>query len=389
MLGEGKVNKIVVAIYVDPDYFPPTINAILNMARDCREVVVITRNHSKYDFPYPGNVRLVKLGDLATVRESEKFSTLKKIVLFLQFTCRCWWEVAKGGTSLLVMYDSFPLFSFYLFRNFLFRKPLIWYHNHDMPTMHRLKKFSIGWFAAKYERAAMKRTDVFSLPSVDRLAYYPFWDKSGSYFTIPNYPSVNVYLPPAGKDIPRDEVRLIFQGFIGKGHALESIIRLLAEKIEGRSLRLVLKGSVSGEYKETLTGLAETAGVAERLTWVGIGPYAELRHLTASCDIGIGIHMNTDEVSKTLGTASNKIYEYAACALPVLLYDNEQFRKYLSGYQWTYFTDGTVDDLRIVLGKIIREQAMAGPLARNDFELGLNFEHGFQPAWQKIKARLT
>ena len=94
--------------------------------------------------------------------------------------------------------------------------------------------------------------------------------------------------------------------------------------------------------------------------------------------------MGSDNVRKTLGTASNKIYEYAASGLPVILFDNEQFRKYLSGYSWTYFTDGTADSLEACIKEIMNNYDSATISSRNDFEKSLNFENQFG----EIKKRL-
>lgn len=385
---DRKLKRIVVSIYIDPDYYPPTINAINNMAVDCEELVVITRNNSKSDFPFPSNVRLVKLGRYATVRETEKFSFGKKVLDFVKYTWQFGKYCVSSRTELIVMYDPIPLFSYHIIRPFLSSKKTAWYHNHDMPTLHRIRRFSIGWFAATYEKKTMRKIKFFSLPSEDRLQFYPALDAGISYQTIPNYPSLKVYHKPDAKKA--DEViRIIYQGFIGRGHALEELILLLKERIAGKECHLVLKGSVHEEYRDKLQALAEKNAVSDKLIWVGIGPYSELPKLTASCHIGIGIHMNTDDVSKTLGTASNKIYEYAASGLPVLLYDNEQFRKYLSGYQWTYFTDGTLPDIRVKLEKMISERATTSLKARHDFEQDLNFEKAFSQAWNEIRKKMV
>lgn len=388
-MSKRKLKRIVAAIYIDPDYYPPTINAINNMAEDCEELVVVTRNHSKDDFPFPSNVRLVKLGAYASVRETENFSFVRKALDFIKYAWCFWKYSVSSRTELLVMYDPIPLFVYHLIRPFLFSGKTAWYHNHDMPNLPRLRKYSIGWFAATYEAKAMRHIDFFSLPSADRLQYYPEWDRSSDYFTIPNYPSLKVYGKPDTKPSDADCIRIIYQGFIGLGHGLEDIIKLMKAGIGGRHCRLILKGSVNEEYKQKLQSLANENAVADKIEWVGIGPYAGLPKLTASCHIGIGIHMNTDDVSKTLGTASNKIYEYAASGLPVLLYDNEQFRKYLSGFSWTYFTSGDEDDIRQKLEDMIIQRQGTSTEARKDFESSLNFEKAFTPIWNEVKKKVV
>lgn len=383
-MNRNLLNRVVVAIYIDPDFYPPTINGILNMAPDTKELIVVTRNNSKDDFPFPGNVKLLKKGPLMTVRASEQMSTWKKIRSFFSFVYTLLSVSRNGRADIIVLYDPFPLLAWYLVRPLISAKTLVWYHNHDMPSIQHMRKYSIGWFAGTRERKAMDQIDVFTLPSADRLQFYPLLKQSILYATIPNYPSLKHYTGYSPKDLSGD-IRVIYQGFIGPGHGIEELVQLLPESISGKRLHLVLKGSVTETYKRKVVELAEKLSVTDRVTWVGISAYAAIRDLTDSCHIGIGIHMNTDQVSKTLGTASNKIYEYAACGLPVILYDTNQFKRYLDKYNWTFFTDGTVAGIRSCLDDIIPKLPELAPQARLDFEHGLNFETAFTDVWNDIK----
>ena len=375
------MKRIVVSIYIDPDFYPPTINAILNLAGICNELVVITRNNSKDDYPFPANVKLVKKGKYLSVRESERTSFLDKITSFIKFTAALYKYVTGKNTELVILYDPVPLFSFLMIRKFgVAKNKKIWYHNHDMPNIALTRKYSIGWWAAKHEHAAMNGIDFFSLPSDDRLVYYPNWKSINNYFCIPNYPSLKVYNKQTAALNNSEEIRIIFQGSIGEGHSLEELIDLLQQTISGKKIKLILKGSVKEEYKQKLNKLAEKYNVTDQLTWVGLGPYSELQKLTSSCHIGIGIHKGIDEVSKTLGTASNKIYEYAASGLPVILYDIEQFKKYLGKYPWAFFCDGTKETLKGTIENILSRYDELTMAAKKSFEEELNFETHFKKA---------
>ena len=378
-----KFNRIVVGIYYDPDYYPPTINAILNLSLRCRELVVITRNHAPENFPYPENVKLIKLGNQMTVIETEKQSIFSKFSSFISFTICLLKNSINKHNDLLVLYDGIPLLSFNVFKKLLKKNLTIWYHNHDMPKAHAVRKYSIGWFSGNYEHKAMDYIDLFSLPSDDRLAYYPNWNRLNDYFLLPNYPSIKVYKKRDRKEMPKEEIRIIFQGTIGEGHALEEIISMLNETICGKKLRLILKGSVREGYKNKLNELATLHQVTERLEWIGLGPYFQLPQLTKTCHIGIAIHTGTDMVRKTLGTASNKIYEYAASGVPVILLDDEQFRKYLDNYSWTFFSDGSVPSLRSCIEKMITNFDQLSIDARESFESSLNYEKHFDSVMNK------
>lgn len=381
------MSRVVVAIYIDPDFYPPTINAILNLANEFSEVVVVTRNNSKTDFPFPTNVKLCKTGKFKPVAETEIQNLFYKIFSFIKFTFRLLQKTIGNKTSLLILFDPMPLLAFSLISRFLSGRLITWYHNHDMPDVSLTKKFTLGWFAAKREHSIMTRINYFSLPSQDRIQFYPEWQNHEHYFYIPNYPSEFVYGKIKYKKVHSNEIKLIFQGAIGHGHALEEFISLLPEKIKGFSLRLVLKGPVRPRYKEKLMQLAQKYGVEDQLLWIGVGPYSELPSITSSCNIGIAIHMGKDNVSRTLGTASNKIYEYAAVGLPVILSDDNQFTGYLMKYKWAFFTDGSVDGIRETLSMIIPVINEYADLAITDFGRELNFEKAYIPALRIVKAK--
>lgn len=381
-------NKVVVSIYIDPDFYPPTINAIVNLSQAFEEVVVISRNNATRDFPYPTNVRLIKIGASCTVRQMEKQSLAKKIFYFMKFLFSFLKYSRQSGTRLILIYDHFALFAFYLCRIFAMDKK-VWYHNHDMANKELISRFSIGGLAARNEANAMSSIHFFSLPSKERLIYFAGLPKDIPVFIIPNYPSLKVYHNFKKKTFSDGKIKIIYQGFIGSGHSLEELIRLLSEKINGLELQLILKGSVTDSYRLSLETLARENGVEQQITWTPIGPYSELPVITSQADIGIGINKNTDIVSLAQGTASNKIYEYAASGLPVILYKSSQFEKYLASYNWAFFSDGSVESLRETMVQIINNLQNLSVSARSDFENRLNFEHVFQPVLKEVIASLS
>jgi hypothetical protein len=383
-----KFKRAVVAIYVDPDFYPPTINAILNLSECFDEVIVVSRNNAAKDFPYPANVSLKKVGSNCTVRQMEKQSLWKKGFYFFKFCLSFLKYAGKKDTELILIYDSIALYAYYLTKN-LIGKKTIWYHNHDMQDRNLISSYSIGGLAAKFQKRAMRNIRYFSLPAKERLVYFPGLKESISTFIIPNYPSLKVYKKDNSK--PKDDcktIRIIYQGFIGAGHSLEELITLLPEKINGYNLELILKGSVTDAYRNSIRKTSTKLGVDDKVHWLAIGPYSELPELTCQADIGIGINKNTDIVSMAQGTASNKIYEYAASGLPVILYNSEQFVHYLASYEWTYFSNGSATSLRAVIGQITARLKEISMVARRDFESHLNFEQVFQPVLKKVLSSL-
>ena len=302
------MKRVLISIYVDPEFYPPTKNAILELANQVDEVYVLTRNlFFAEPNAYPKNVGFARIGSYMTVQESEKINYPRKLWLFVSYWFQYNFLLITKKIDTVICYDAIPLLVFYL--GIKPKSKTFWYHNHDMPDAKLTRRYSIGWFSAIYEHQAMRKVKYFSLPSKDRLVYYPNWTRMEDFFYIPNYPRLTQF---QNIELNKrfDDFTVIFQGAIGEGHGLEDLISVLPQL---RDVNLVLKGPVREGYKSKLIYLAHDMKVADRLRFVGITPYNELIELTSKCHLGIAIHQGKDEVSKTLGTASNKIYEYLAC----------------------------------------------------------------------------
>jgi len=370
--------NLVIAIYSHPEYYPPTLNAIENLAPIYDMIYIVHRNVIGFDWKYPVNVQLVAPAVLMSPREVEKASLPKKIAWFLHFTWLFFSTARNKKADAILMCDAMPLLSFRLFYLFIKLPRILWYHNHDVTDLRYIKKQSLSWWAWKSEKWIFPRLDLFTLPAVERKQCFDMKALKGVFMFIPNYPSVKIYEAWQFVKKSRDPVCLLYQGSIGPKHGLEEIIPLLNSNPGGVELLLVLKGFISSEYLFQLQELAQNHGVENKLIYKGPGGYRGVIENAAGCHIGIGIHKNDDMMNKTLGTASNKIYEYAALGLPVLLYDNTHFRQHLGNYEWTFFTDCSAASLQCCLETIINKYGLLSEEARADFNGELNFEHYFK-----------
>ena len=373
--------KILVTTYHHPDYYPPTLNAIAALSNSFEEVIVITRNVSQAEFDFSENVVFKKSGAYADLRDTEKAPVQKKAFSFFQYVSLLLKNIRSYKPGILLMYDSISLFAYWLIRNLIPHNHIVWYHNHDTADINRVRKYSIAWWSVKYENTILqKHVDIFSLPSLERKRFFELDKFKGDFFFIPNFPSLSFfakfYAPkPAG-----DIVKLIFQGSVGEGHGLENIARLLSTKIEGREIQLVIKGWIRDEhFKDKIISIATAMGRRDRLHFIPFGPYKELPLVTRECHIGIGIHSLDTDLHTTLAKASNKLYEYAALGLPIIVYDSPHYREHLGKYDWVFFSDDDTEPLEKCISAIIADYDALSCSAHASFLKEFNFESKFQP----------
>lgn len=374
--------SLVIAVYSPSEYYPPTLNAIEFLSEEYDRIYIVNRNYTSFDWIYPSNVEITATGRRLPVKEAEQAGIISKIFFFLQFTYSLFRTIRKAKANTLLICDYMPILSLYLLTPFIRCPRVLWYHNHDVGDKKYLRKWSISWFAWKSEWWIFPRLTLFSLPSIERRIYFPMHKLKGKFFFLPNFPSRKVYntmFSQYGRKDLYGDIKILYQGSIGPLHGLEEIIPLLNEKIGGKNLLLVLKGFISKDYLTELQQLGGKHQVLDRLVYLPPTGYREVIRNSFSCHIGIGIHKKNDIMNNTLGTASNKIYEYAASGLPVLIYDNAHFRATLEGRRWVFFTDTSKTSLLRCLQEIISNYHALSEDARKDFADHLCFENYFKP----------
>jgi hypothetical protein len=369
--------NIVVAIYSHAELYPPTLNAIAELAKMFDQVVLVHRNHLVGDWNYPGNVIVVSHGGLMTARQQESASLSMKCWLFISFCLKLYVQILRFRPNTILLYDTIALFSFHLIRRLGSISSKVWYHNHDVSEMSLVRKFSISWFAVKAEQKSFKYLDLFSVPAKERLTYFQLNEFKGKYFFLPNYPSVAFYLTFYQTNKITDTVKLIYQGHASELHGLEEIIELLPSRILDKSINLIIKGPCTQDYKMVLEQKARKYGVLDKITFFGISPYSEVPRIAATCHIGIGIHAKSDTMNTTLGTASNKLYEYAALGLPILYFDSAHFNLHLADYEWAFPVKLDSNSIANAIEAIIKDYDSLSEKAHANFRKCLNYEFEF------------
>jgi hypothetical protein len=371
------MNKILVSLYTPIDAFPPTINLINEFFSKQYEVygVEIAEKSFKHSS--------VKLNELKTLNSPKHIPRLiSNYVLFFRFLLSIFKLSKKNKIKNHVVFDSYSLLTFFILKSFrlINKKSKVWYHNHDVGYSNDFPVFSLGWLVYKLEPFINRHTDFFTLPSKERGSKFL---TRNCDFILPNYPAIKIY-KPYQSNLKGKVFSLIFQGRISPGHGFESIIKLLTSKVNGFSIELVFKGIVSDAYKDELLSGIESE-VLKKISFIGYTDYEQLPKITSNSHIGIAIHRPNSFMHATLGTASNKIYEYIACGLPILYYDNEHFNYYLEKYSWAFPVSDNPDSILIALNKIMCDYDKFSIKAKDSFMNELNYESYFDQAFQMFK----
>jgi glycosyltransferase involved in cell wall biosynthesis len=288
----------------------------------------------------------------------------------------------KSNSNEFVVFDAYTLMAFVLLKRIGILKPnsKLWYHNHDVALSSNFKIGSLGWIVHKLENKNLRYVDFFSLPAKERSIYF---SSRTVDFILPNYPSIFMYEKFKPEMIKKD-VNVIFQGRISPGHGLEAVIDIINQDIIDIRVSLTLKGIISRDYKNYLLSKISDEKL-HRVKFVGYTDYEDLPKITSSCQIGLAIFQPKSFMHATLGSSSNKIYEYIACGLPIIYLGTEHFKEYLSNYPWAIDVDDSPTSIAFAIQKIVNDYDELSKNAKNTFVSELNYEAYFDKAYAIFK----
>jgi len=370
-------NTITVALYAHVESYPPSLNMIESLSKIFKKIHVLHIPTLVGAWQFPENVQLHSLlKEAISTKETINSSIFYKLFIFTSFAFRLLVLIRKNKSDTILVYDPMPLLSLFFIKILLPKKITFWYHNHDIYEKTNISKFSLGRLAYQIEKSCFSWVNIFSLPSIERLTHFNLTKYTGHLFIIPNYPLVSLFNQfKANKSV--SEIIILYQGSISKGKGIEEIIELLPELNKTNTIDLFLKGEIHPQYFERLISLANKKNISQNLRFYAYSDYAEVPKLAASCHIGLAIYSGNDAMNQTLGTASNKIYEYAASGIPILYYKSEHYDKYLSKFKWAFPTDLSKESLLKSIETILSDYDNLSKCARDDFENTYNFEKVF------------
>lgn len=381
---EDTKKVFIFCVYNHVEYYPPSINALLVLSKYFSEVYILQRPYKKNEWPWPSNVHCQHVRKVVNVRHFMKYSPVYKFFAFFLFTINLFLLCRKNKPVVVMAADSFSFLSLSICSFFLKNKPISWYHSHDVAEEKEIFSFvSIQYWAAFFERKNLHNLDFFSLPSASRLDYYNSTGFKGALGIIPNYPLLEVFDRKYPREVPENEITLLFLGSICKGRGLENVINLLPCKVNNKEIKLEIIGFVNNpNYFEELKSLIARKGVEQWVTFQAPVAYINLQNACKKGNIGLGFYLSDSNLDKTIVTASNKIYEYAAMGIPVL--SNIGLKNRI----WCMTIEQNSANIKKSIEFIINDYLKISESALSDIKNELNFEIFFVPFIEKILSKL-
>ena len=383
--------KVLVLNYTHPEGYPPTFNAINNLSKHFDDVYVLSTDTLDTKWKYDNNVILNLLN-----AEKDRFKAIKKskwvkLNSYLNYLKTLYKIIKKNKPEVILIYDNVPFLFYYLVSKLMVftKKPIVWYHNHDIFPLSSYKKYSINWWGAICEQKCLNMATIFSLPANERKEYFPMNTFKGKYLFIPNYPSKYFHgkLSIEAKKID-NKINIIYPGSICEKHGFEEVISILNEKIEGKEIHLTLLGDINDVYKDKLLTIAKQHDTIKNLHFQSRVSYFDVPDVMKTQHIGWAVNKPLDVTYATGGTAANKIYEFLALGMPIILIDNEHYRQYLQDNNWAFFSDLTESSLIEQIQNIIKDYQILSNQARKAFEDNFTFETSFENAINLVKKEI-
>lgn len=374
-----KNGNVIIALYSHPEYFPPTINAIINLADYFDEVNVLYAPIKENNWPWPNNVTLTKGGNPKFYKNGYRLNGFIKIYNFFLFLFNFLKSIHKIQPKIILVYDNYALLSLRLCRLFIKLNSLIWYHSHDINENKKVpSKFSILYWVIKNEKSFLCNIDVFTVPSKDRINYFDTSQINGLVKVIPNFPSLKFFKTPTTKILDKT-LKVVFIGSIAEGRGLMEFVNLLPLTISGVEIELKIIGYQSNsKLINNLLDLIHEKKLEKIVSIQDPIPYSELKTVGNDANLGLGFYLSDSIMDRTISTASNKIFEYAAMGLPVI--SNITLPK----SEWLISSTPSENEIKNALKFCIDNYQRISQLAYVEFTNKYYFEYNFIPFLNEV-----
>lgn len=378
--------KIEAIFYANPDGYPPIINSARVLAAAGHQVDILCRlGDTPSNVAYPPTVSIRRLAVDAR-------HTMRAYLSFVRTT----WRLADSSAAVFVGHN---MHGFLVARLLAARfcRPLV-YHCHDFAEGGVGLALG-GRLVRVFEKRFARTADVVIVPDAERaqvvagalhLSRPPLVVANAPLRCAPASTRLRQWLAERGFSFARIVFR---QGRIGPGHAIAATVRSLP-LWDDPTWGFVVMGLADGDYVQHLNNLARQQRAAERFVILPPVGYDEVAQFTSGATVGHALYEPINVNNRYITTASNKIMEYMASALPLLVSDQPGLRALVERYDCGLAADESdpasiAAAVNALLGDPARARQM-GANAVRAFEEEFRYDRQFEPvlaALQELAAR--
>lgn len=371
--------------YADPDLYPPVINAAHVLKTRGVVYQIVSRAYSHPILPpdidlYPENTTVARIS----------LPNTNSLFQYLYFIAASFRERSRQP-DIIFGYDMHGLIPARLIA-WLASAPLV-YHCHDY--VENGSAHSFGGRVVKWVEQRMARTaDLVIVPDRERADVMVEQLKlrraplivANAPLTSPE-PSARLQeaLAAQGKSFSKVVFR---QGRIGPNHALDVTLRSMP-MWDDKSWGFVIMGPAEPSYRDHLNSLAVSLGVSDRFVILPAVPYPQVAQFTVGADLGHGLYEPNHVNNRYITMASNKIMEYIAAGLPVLLSESTGSRSLLDRYRVGMTSDiNSPESVATAVNTILSSSSLAADMraaSKRAFEEEFNYAHQYGPVIERLQ----
>ena len=369
--------------YNNPDQYPPIINGIRLLSKSGFRVELFCRDDGNvWNVSYPDTARIHRIPASRQNSKSEFLDFAREVL-----------SRSRKDSAAFIGHDMHGFLVAKVLSAYR-KRPLI-YHNHDFAEdlgSLRLGSKLVGLF----ERTMARTSNLTIIPDAERAALV------AQKLRLKEAPIVAANAPlgqPVGnggsltgvlasKGLHFDAIA-IRQGRIGPGHAIEPTIRSIPYW-KGKNWGLVLVGPGHRDYVEYLRSLSREVASDGRVVILPPVPYDELPGYTMDAAVGIALYESIHVNHATSTTSSNKMMEYMAASLPVIVSDTPSLRSFMSAHECGFTADERCpQSIAAAVNRLLGDPAFAQAIGRagaRAFCKNFNYEIQYRPVLDWLAA---
>jgi len=389
---------IGVIIYNNPDHYPPTISAVHLLSKHFN-IILIGRNHEAIAHKYPDNVKVYRIGHYAESREEKaQQSIFAKALEYINFV----WQSQRilKKVDCVYAYDSFAFVSVCLKMFNQSPQKYIYYHCHEIPNSSASLTTLTGWIQFLEKKYLHQACEIIH-PEKIRASYHQKFMKSDKEpIIIPNFPLLSFFNFNINWYQLFEErwkkLILFYRGAISESVSTLEILQSFnyLPLDYQKKIKIHFIGKLSKQYQKILSALTSSLQLENNFFYLGFYPYyPQSINITLTASLGFCLYKSNNLSTFASVTASNKIYEYAACGLPVIVSNTNNYYDYLKNETWVKFADpdnpqSIAEAIVSILSNTDTYQQMCFS-ARHAFENKFNYNQVFEPILDKIKQKIA